>query len=114
MLDRKISMSGRTLWLGGTSVARNREASQFNCSFTEVETAYDVVDVLWLLLQGCGVGFKPVIGTLNGFSKPIKNIEVVRSTRTEKGGKAYNEVVLVSSQLSEHSMASQSPLRILK
>ena len=91
MLDRKISMSGRTLWLGGTKVAKHREASQFNCSFTEVETAYDVVDCLWLLLQGCGVGFKPIIGTLNGFSKPIRNIEVVRSVRTEKGGKEYNE-----------------------
>jgi len=91
MLARKISMSGRTLWLGGTSVAKTREASQFNCSFTEVETAYDVVDILWLLLQGCGVGFKPVIGTLNGFSKPIKNIEVIRSTRTVKGGKEHNE-----------------------
>ena len=90
MLDRKVSMSGRTLWLGGTSVAKNREASQFNCSFTEVETVYDVVDVLWLLLQGCGVGFKPVVGTLNGFSKPIKNIKVVRSTRTEKGGNEEN------------------------
>lgn len=52
MLDRKVSMSGRTLWLGGTDVAKTREASQFNCSFTEVETVYDVVDVLWLLLQG--------------------------------------------------------------
>jgi adenosylcobalamin-dependent ribonucleoside-triphosphate reductase len=91
MLERKVSMSGRTLWLGGTNVAKTREASQFNCSFTEVETAYDIVDCLWLLLQGCGVGFKPVIGTLNGFSRPIQNIEVVRSTRTEKGGKAYNE-----------------------
>lgn len=90
MLDRKVSMSGRTLWLGGTNVAKNREASQFNCSFTEVETVYDVVDVLWLLLQGCGVGFKPVVGTLNGFSKPIKNIEVIRSERTEKGGNEYN------------------------
>jgi adenosylcobalamin-dependent ribonucleoside-triphosphate reductase len=91
MLERKISMSGRTLWLGGTDVAKTREASQFNCSFTEVETAYDIVDCLWLLLQGCGVGFKPVIGTLNGFAKPIQNIEVVRSTRTEKGGLEYNE-----------------------
>ena len=90
MLDRKVSMSGRTLWLGGTDVAKNREASQFNCSFTEVETVYDVVDVLWLLLQGCGVGFKPVVGTLNGFSRPIKNIKVVRSTRTEKGGNEEN------------------------
>jgi len=62
MLDRKVSMSGRTLWLGGTNVAKTREASQFNCSFTNVETIYDIVDCLWLLLQGCGVGFKPKIG----------------------------------------------------
>lgn len=90
MLERKVSMSGRTLWLGGTQVAKAREASQFNCSFTEVETVYDVVDVLWLLLQGCGVGFKPIVGTLNGFSKPIQNIEVVRSQRTAKGGLENN------------------------
>ena len=90
MLDRKVAMSGRTLWLGGTPVAKTREASQFNCSFTHVETVYDVVDCLWLLLQGCGVGFKPIVGTLNGFSKPIKNIRVIRSTRTEKGGNEHN------------------------
>ena len=90
MLDRKVLMSGRTLWLGGTDVAKTREASQFNCSFTHVETIYDVVDCLWLLLQGCGVGFKPIVGTLNGFSKPIKNIRVVRSTRTAKGGNEEN------------------------
>jgi ribonucleoside-triphosphate reductase len=90
MLDRKVLMSGRTLWLGGTKVAKTREASQFNCSFTHVETVYDVVDVLWLLLQGCGVGFKPIVGTLNGFSKPIKNIKTIRSQRTEKGGNEYN------------------------
>lgn len=93
MLDRKVSMSGRSLWLGGTSVAKTREASQFNCSFTNVETVYDIVDVLWLLLQGCGVGFKPIVGTLNGFSKPIKNIEVVRSNRTEKGGDEHNKEI---------------------
>ena len=90
MLDRKVLMSGRSLWLGGTDVAKTREASQFNCSFTCVETVYDVVDVLWLLLQGCGVGFKPIVGTLNGFSKPIKNIKTVRSVRTEKGGSENN------------------------
>jgi ribonucleoside-triphosphate reductase len=90
MLDRKVLMSGRTLWLGGTKVAKTREASQFNCSFTHVETVYDVVDVLWLLLQGCGVGFKPIVGTLNGFSKPIKNIKTIRSQRKDKGGLEYN------------------------
>lgn len=90
MLERKVLMSGRTLWLGGTEVAKRREASQFNCSFTHVETVYDVVDVLWLLMQGCGVGFRPIIGQLTGFQKPIKDIEVIRSTRTDKNGKQDN------------------------
>lgn len=90
MLDRKVLMSGRTLWLGGTDVAKKREASQFNCSFTSCETVYDVVDILWLLMQGCGVGFRPIIGQLTGFQKPIKEIEVIRSTRTEKGGNVDN------------------------
>ena len=90
MLQRKLLMSGRTLWLGGTEVAKRREASQFNCSFTCVETVYDVVDVLWLLMQGCGVGFRPVVGQLTGFSTPIPEVEVIRSVRTEKGGNQDN------------------------
>lgn len=90
MLDRKVLTAGRTLWLGGTSVSKKREASQFNCSFTHVETVQDVVDVLWLLLQGCGVGFRPIVGQLTGFRKPIQSIELVRSERTEKGGDELN------------------------
>lgn len=82
VLDRKVLMSGRTLWLGGTDVAKKREASQFNCSFTHVETVYDVVDVLWLLLQGCGVGFRPIIGQLTGFVRPIPKLTIIRSQRT--------------------------------
>ena len=49
LLERKVSVSGRTLWLGGTDIAKRREASQFNCAFTKIETVYDVVDALWLL-----------------------------------------------------------------
>ncbi|MNQ67108.1 Adenosylcobalamin-dependent ribonucleoside-triphosphate reductase [compost metagenome] len=90
MLERKVLMSGRTLWLGGTEVAKRREASQFNCSFSSVETVYDLVDVLWLLMQGCGVGFRPIIGQLTGFPQPIKELEIVRSERTEKGGEQFN------------------------
>lgn len=87
MLDRKISVSGRTLWLGGTQISKDREASMFNCAFTYVKTVYDVVDVLWLLLQGCGVGFSPRVGTLTGFSSVIPEVEFVRSQKgpEEKG-----------------------------
>ena len=95
MLERKVLTSGRTLWLGGTSVAQKREASQFNCSFTHVETVQDAVDVLWLLLQGCGVGFRPIVGQLTGFRKPVQEVEVVRSTRTEKGGDELNKETFI-------------------
>ena len=90
LIDRKAAVAGRTLWLGDTEISRRRESSMFNCSFTVVETVYDVVDVLWLLLQGCGVGFKPITGTLNGFYKPIENIKVTHTTRTAKGGREDN------------------------
>lgn len=90
ILGRYICSAGRTLWLGGTELSRKRESCMFNCSFTHVETVYDVVDCLWLLLQGCGVGFKPITGTLNGFRRPLQDIQVIRSRRTEKGGIAHN------------------------
>lgn len=90
ILNRYIAPAGRTLWLGGTELSRTRESSMFNCSYTHVETVYDVVDVQWLLLQGCGVGFRPITGTLNGFRRPLTDIKVIRSNRTEKGGVQHN------------------------
>lgn len=87
---RKLLPAGRTLWLGGTEVSRRREASMFNCSHTNIETVYDVVDAFWLLLQGCGVGFTPIVGTLTGFRKPIPTVEVIRTTRKGKGGEENN------------------------
>ena len=95
MVNRQATVSGRTLWLGGTSVAKNREASQFNCSFGRSETVHDIVDQFWLLLQGCGVGFEPVRGTLNGFAKPV-DVQVIRSTRTERGVEGNQEDTYIS------------------
>lgn len=92
MLDRKVCPSGRTLWLGGTEVSRTREASQFNCSFARNETVHDVVDSMWLLLQGCGVGFEPVVGTLSGFSKPV-GLTMIRSEKTDANDKGIENNV---------------------
>lgn len=91
IVDRKICPAGRTLWLGGTEISQTRESSMFNCSFTHVETVHDMVDILWLLMQGCGVGFKPVPGILTGFRNPIHDIQVIRSKRTGKGGRETNK-----------------------
>lgn len=85
----EASPSGRTRWLGGTDVARTREASQFNCSFNTIRNPSDVVDAFWLLLQGCGVGFKPETGILRGFHGPIE-LKITRSGRQGKGGRETN------------------------
>lgn len=81
-LARKVTFSGRTRWLGGTDIGRQIESTQFNCCFLEMRSIHDVVDMLWLLLQGCGVGFRPVVGSLNGFTASM-GIEIVRSKRTK-------------------------------
>jgi ribonucleoside-triphosphate reductase len=93
MESRKVSTSGRTLWLGGTDIAKKREASQFNCSFLRIETVSDIADAFWLLLQGCGVGFEPITGVLNGFAS-VMEVEVIPSTRTDKGGRETNKETL--------------------
>lgn len=92
LLDRKVTVAGRTRWLGGTPISKKRESTQFNCSGVEVRSVHDIVDVLWLLLQGCGVGFRPIVGTLNGFTKPME-IEVIRSKNgpEEKGIETNDE-----------------------
>lgn len=59
-----------------------------NCSFGRIETVHDVVDAFWLLLQGCGVGFEPVVGTLNGFAKEV-NLEIIRSNKSVNDGKGF-------------------------
>ncbi len=89
-LSRQVLPTGRTFWLGGTEIARTRELSQFACSGHVVKTVYDMVDALWLLLNGCGIGVKPEHGCLNGFMKPIRDVRVIRSERTEKGGSEHN------------------------
>lgn len=80
--DRKALVSGRTLWLGGTEYSASRACSQFNCAYTRAQTVYELVDIFWLLLNGCGVGFRPIAGTLHGFLKPIKELEIVESTQS--------------------------------
>lgn len=103
MRDRLVSPAGRTLWLGGTDVGQKREASQFNCSFLRVQTVHDVVDAFWLLLQGCGVGFEPVTGTLNGFPKDTP-VTIIRSDKTKDDPKGRPKNDAFFSQGADHRL----------
>jgi len=90
MLDRKVMPAGRTLWLGGTEIVKRRAASNYNCSFLKTKSVHDVVDAFWLLLQGCGVGFKMETGGLSGFNRKLE-VQIVPSTRTDSNGRNTNQ-----------------------
>ena len=92
MVAKRSLLAGRTMWLGGTEIARTRAASQFNCSFLRVATVHDLVDALWLLLQGCGVGFQPVPGNLYGYRRPMAMV-VRDDTHPERGEPGNRETV---------------------
>ncbi len=54
----KTFTSGRTLYMGGTEVVKKYPLSNYNCSFTDIETMRDLVDVFYLLMVGSGVGIR--------------------------------------------------------
>jgi ribonucleoside-triphosphate reductase len=92
LLERKVAVAGRTLWLGGTEIARKIAMSQFNCAAINAETVHDIVDIFWALLNGSGMGFRPVSGTLTGFRKVIPKITIIESVRSpEEKGTEFNQ-----------------------
>jgi adenosylcobalamin-dependent ribonucleoside-triphosphate reductase len=88
MLRGEQMPAGRTLNLGGLPISREVEASQFNCWNFEPKTVRDLVDVLLLLLYGCGVSSKMLRG-LSGFQHPLE-LDIIRTERTGKGGLEHN------------------------
>lgn len=101
--SRKALVSGRTLWLGGTEYSTSRACSQFNCSYTRAQTVYELVDIFWLLLNGCGVGFRPIAGTLHGFLRPIEELEIIESRQSpDHRGDPRNTEIRPSSENNFH------------
>lgn len=58
MFNLRRFLSGRTLWVGGTEAGERYSLSQFNCSFINIRSWSDLGDLFYLLMVGCGVGFK--------------------------------------------------------
>lgn len=88
-LNGLASVAGRVRWLGGTDISRRNAISNFNCTFTSAKTISDIVDIFWCLLNGSGVGFKPLKGQLSGFFRH-QEIHTIPSTRLTKGGNDFN------------------------
>lgn len=65
-------LSGRTMWVGGTQVAKDHPMSNFNCAFQVIDDQTSFVELLYLLMLGTGVGLR-----IN--KEDVSNIPAVRT-----------------------------------
>mgnify|MGYP000113646479 CR=1 FL=1 len=72
-------LTHNTLWIGGTKAAEKSKLSNFNCSFTNIESWDDLADLFYALLVGTGVGFKCTKQMARNISKIRMNMKVVHS-----------------------------------
>lgn len=74
MLGLKGFPAGRTLWIGGSSHAKEFPIANYNCSFLDFKEAKDAYEAVILLMSGSGVGFRVTQDNVSELNKnlPLK------------------------------------------
>lgn len=58
MFHLRLFASGRTMWIGGTEVAKLYPTANFNCAFLVIDGFHAFCEMFYLLMVGSGVGFR--------------------------------------------------------
>ncbi|WCF11469.1 ribonucleoside-triphosphate reductase, adenosylcobalamin-dependent (plasmid) [Paenibacillus thiaminolyticus] len=58
MFYLRLFASGRTMWVGGTEIAKKFPIANFNCSFLVLDSFEGFIELFYLLMVGSGVGFR--------------------------------------------------------
>lgn len=70
-------LSGRTFWVGGTSVAYKYPMSNFNCAFCVIDSFEAFKDLFYLLMVGTGFGIRILPEDVEQLPKIRTDIEVI-------------------------------------
>jgi len=70
-------LSGRTFWVGGTSVAQNYPMSNYNCSFVVIDSFLAFRDLFYLLMIGSGVGARVLKDDVKNLPKIRTDYEII-------------------------------------
>lgn len=58
IFNLRVFPAGRTLWIGGTEAAKKYPMANFNCSFRVIDDYEAFWEIFYLLMLGCGTGFR--------------------------------------------------------
>jgi ribonucleoside-diphosphate reductase alpha chain/ribonucleoside-triphosphate reductase len=75
-------LSGRTLWVGNTNVAKYYPMSNYNCSFQIIESFESFKEVFYLLMIGSGVGLRILTSDVEKLPKVRTDYELVHKDYT--------------------------------
>jgi len=89
--------SGRTLFVGGSEASKLYPSSNFNCSYTNVDTLKSFADAMYLLLLGCGVGYSVESKHVSKLPRFNTNIKVnFRAYNGKKSKDRRDDTVLIT------------------
>ena len=75
-------LSGRTFWVGGTSVAKHYPMANYNCSFQIINSFSAFKDIFYLLMIGSGVGVRILKEDVAQLPRVRTDFEVVHKDYT--------------------------------
>lgn len=78
----KQFLSGRTLWIGNTDVAKYYPMANFNCSFQIIEDFESYTDLFYLLMIGSGIGLRILNEDVKKLPKIRTDFELVQKDYT--------------------------------
>ncbi|AHM55449.1 adenosylcobalamin-dependent ribonucleoside-triphosphate reductase RtpR [Peptoclostridium acidaminophilum DSM 3953] len=76
MYNMRQFIAGRTLWIGGTEMARRYPLSNYNCAFIVMDDIDCFREIFYMLMLGCGVGIRILKRDAERLPKFRSNFEV--------------------------------------
>lgn len=80
----KVFPSGRSLWVAGTKSSKLYPESNYNCSFTIIDSLDAYCDLFFLLMLGTGVGFRVLPNDVAKLPQIQPNIHIRHKDYTPK------------------------------
>lgn len=77
MFNLRQSLSGRTLWVGGTDVSTKFPMANFNCAFFIMNEYEKLKELFYLLMLGTGVGIRILPSDVDKLPKVRTDIEFI-------------------------------------
>ena len=84
IFEMKTFVSGRSFWIGGTSITKNHGSPIFNCTYRSIDDISSFSEIYYWLLIGAGAGFSVERKHFQKLPNFYKNISLIHHSYKNK------------------------------